>query len=195
MTDVDVRMESGAALAPVLPALARLRVAVFRDWPYLYDGDESYEARYLGTYAASPRAGIAVARAGDAVIGASTCLPLAEAQGEVRAALAGALPEAETFYFGESVLLPAWRGRGLGVRFFALREERARAHGARFTAFCAVKRAPDHPLRPIGAVGLDAFWAHRGYTIRPDLVCRMAWKDIDAADETEKELVFWTRAL
>ena len=30
---------SGAALLPCLDDVARLRIAVFRDWPYLYDGD------------------------------------------------------------------------------------------------------------------------------------------------------------
>ena len=29
---------SGAALLPHLDDVARLRIAVFRDWPYLYDG-------------------------------------------------------------------------------------------------------------------------------------------------------------
>jgi hypothetical protein len=30
---------TGAGILPHLDAVARLRMAVFRDWPYLYDGD------------------------------------------------------------------------------------------------------------------------------------------------------------
>ena len=57
----------------------------------------------------------------------------------------------QVFYFGESVLLPAYRGQGLGHRFFDEREDYARRLG-RFntTAFCAVERAEDDPRRPPG---------------------------------------------
>ena len=167
-------MCAGAALEAALPALARLRLTVFRDWPYLYDGTEAYEAEYLRTYLRAPGAAVAIAWDG----------------------AARGLDPAAFFYFGESVLLAAYRGRGVGVRFFELREAQARAYGGiRFTAFCAVQRPADHPLRPPGARGLEAFWAHRGYTPRPDLTCRFSWKDIGQPDETEKTLMFWLRAL
>ena len=42
----------GDALAKYIPDLARLRMTVFREYPYLYDGSEAYEAEYLRTYTA-----------------------------------------------------------------------------------------------------------------------------------------------
>ncbi len=194
---VTVAMEHGPALAPLLPAVAALRVTVFRAWPYLYDGSEQYEAGYLQTYVNAPGAGIAVARDGAAVVGASTCLPMTEASADVRMPLeAAGFDPAELFYFGESVLLDAYRGQGIGVRFFELREARARELGrARFCMFCAVERPDDHPMRPAGAVGLDSFWAHRGYVKQPGLTCRMAWKDVGAAAEDTKTLTFWMKSL
>jgi GNAT superfamily N-acetyltransferase len=194
---VTVAMEHGVALAPLLPDLARLRVTVFRAWPYLYDGSEAYEAQYLRTYVKAPGAGIAVARDGGAAVGASTCLPMSEASDEVRAPFVTAgLDPGDFFYFGESVLLDLYRGRGIGVRFFQLREARAVALGrARFAAFCAVERRADHQDRPAAATGLDAFWAHRGYQKRPDLTCRMSWKDLGEAQESEKTLTFWMKSL
>jgi GNAT superfamily N-acetyltransferase len=194
---VTVAMEHGAALTPVLSALAHLRVTVFRDWPYLYDGNEAYEATFLQTYAKSPEAGIAVARDGIEAIGASSCLPLSDADEDVRTPFeAAGLNPQDFFYFGESVLLPTYRGRGIGVRFFELREARAReVGGARFCTFCAVQRPDDHPLRPAGARGLEEFWAHRGYQRRPDLTASISWKDIDQPDESPKTLVFWMKSL
>jgi len=41
-------------VTPHLDAVAELRIAVFRDWPYLYAGDREYEKNYLATYAQSP---------------------------------------------------------------------------------------------------------------------------------------------
>lgn len=188
---------AGAELTEALPALARLRLTVFRAWPYLYDGTEAYEASYLQTYLDAPGAAVAVAWDGDQAVGASTCLPMTQADQEVRGTfLAKGLDLRDFFYFGESVLLPEYRGRGVGVRFFDLREGQALAYpGTRFTTFCAVQRPADHPLRPADAVGLEEFWAHRGYTRRPDLVTRFSWKDLDETEESSKTLMFWMKAL
>ena len=49
---LSVEAVTGPALKDVLPDLARLRIAVFRDWPYLYDGSEDYEREYLAKFIA-----------------------------------------------------------------------------------------------------------------------------------------------
>jgi GNAT superfamily N-acetyltransferase len=99
------------------------------------------------------------------------------------------------FYFGESVLLPAWRGRGLGHAFFDHREAHARALG-RFdtTAFCAVDRDPDDPRRPPAHRGNEAFWTGRGYARQPGMTMRLRWNEIDRG-EVEHALTFWLRPL
>ena len=78
---------SGAALRPHLEAVASLRIAVFRDWPYLYAGDIAYEREYLAAYARSANSIVVLARAGDEVVGASTGLPLAEDTAEFEACI------------------------------------------------------------------------------------------------------------
>ena len=186
----------GDALAAHLPALARLRLTVFRAWPYLYDGSEAYERTYLATYLRAPGAAIAIAWDGAEAVGAATCLPMPQAAAEVQTPFLAAGWDLDTlFYFGESVLLPAYRGQGIGVRFFELREAQARAHKATTATFCAVQRPPDHPQRPAGATTLDAFWTHRGYAKQPGLTCHMSWKDIGQAEETTKTMQFWLRLL
>lgn len=191
-----IRLEtlSGAAVMDVVADLARLRVEVFRDFPYLYDGDAVYEERYLAKYARIADATIVVARDGARVVGAATALPLAAAEEEMQAPFAaGGMDPRDWYYFGESVLERAWRGRGIGVAFFAGREARAAALGFRRTAFCAVERPADHPLRPHGYVPLDAFWGRRGYVRRPELRASFDWRDIGQETETPHPMVFWTR--
>lgn len=187
----------GQAILPAVADVAALRIAVFRDWPYLYDGTEAYERSYLQTYAQAPGAAVIVVHDGDRVVGASTCLPLAQASEAVRAPFRNAAEELEDYhYFGESVLLTAYRGQGLGLHFFALREAVARDLGrARFCTFCAVERSANHALRPKNAKPLDGFWQRRGYQQSPDLICAMRWKDIDQAEESEKRLRFWIKRL
>jgi len=198
MSDVHLRFETlaGAALHPLLPDLARLRIAVFRDWPYLYEGDEAYEQRYLRAYADAPGAAVVVCRDGDRVVGAATCEPMTQGHAPVRAVFqAAGLDPAAFCYFGESVLLAPYRGRGAGVRFFADREAHASALGLRFAAFCGVVRDPADPRRPPSHIPLDAFWLKRGYTPRPDLVVTFDWKEVGATAETPHRLSFWIKEL
>ena len=172
-------------------AVARLRIAVFREWPYLYEGDLDYEARYLETYARSPRMVAVLALDGDALVGASTGLPLTDEEPAFAAPVAGAgIDPARVFYFGESVLDPRYRGLGLGHRFFDEREAHARALGFEVTAFAAVERAAGDPRRPAGARDLGPFWRKRGYVHHPELRFRIPWREIGAAEETDQTLSF-----
>jgi len=197
MSALGFRTVTGADLPPFIPALARLRIAVFRDWPYLYEGDQSYEERYLRIYAESRQAAVVLALHGAEVVGASTCLPLTDETGNVQAPFrAAGIAIERVFYFGESVLLRAYRGAGAGVRFFEEREAHARrVSGCDIAAFCAVQRPPDHPARPADAVPLDAFWRKRGFTPAPSLACEMQWKEVGAAEETPHRLAFWLKSL
>nr|HEX4315860.1 GNAT family N-acetyltransferase [Kofleriaceae bacterium] len=181
-----VERATGAAITRYVDALAALRLAVFREPPYRYDGDLAYERRYLASYASSPDALVVVAIEGDRVVGASTALPLLAHGDDVVPPLARAgYDPARVYYFGESVLEPAYRGRGLGARFFVEREARARELGYATAAFCAVER-PDHR-------GDYALWHRAGFVRRPDIVGEMSWRDVGDRDETAKPMVFWTK--
>lgn len=195
----QVETLTGDAIRGVLQDLARLRSRVFRDFPYLYDGTESYEASYLDSYVARPGAAVIIARDPEDpahIVGAATCLPLAHETANIQAPFAEhGWPVEKIFYYGESVLLAPWRGRGIGVAFFHAREAQARAHGAAIASFCAVRRAPDHPRRPAGHVPLDAFWRHRGFTPVPGLACTMRWKQTDTGTDVTNTLDFWAKSL
>jgi len=191
-----MRILRGAEIVERLDDLAALRIAVFRDFPYLYDGDPAYERAYLGRFAASPRAFVAAALDGGRMVGAATGAPLEEHEDDFADAIAAAgLAAGDVYYCAESVLLPAWRGRGLGHRFFDAREAEARALGRGHAAFCAVIRPADHPARPQDYRPLDGFWRKRGYAPLPGVVARFSWRDLGAAGETEKPLQVWARRL
>jgi GNAT superfamily N-acetyltransferase len=190
-----LRVLRGEEIAPHLEALAALRIEVFRDWPYLYDGDAAYERRYLAHYAA-PGAVVVAAFDGGEMVGAATAAPMEDHADGFAQALDGAgLAAGEVYYLAESVLRAPWRGRGLGHRFFDLREEAGRALGRRHAAFCAVIRAADHPARPPAPRDLAPFWRARGYAPVPGALALFAWRDLGAARETEKALQLWTRRL
>ncbi|TJZ85174.1 GNAT family N-acetyltransferase [Paracoccus hibiscisoli] len=190
-----VRVLTGDALADALPDVARLRIDVFRDWPYLYDGDADYERDYLRAYQ-SPGAVVVAAMDGDRIVGAATGAPMSDHAADFGAAFAGRPePLSDIFYCAESVLLRAYRGHGLGHAFFDAREDHARALGARWSAFCSVIRPVDHPMRPADYHPLDGFWHKRGYAPLPGVTAQFAWKDLGEPTETDKTLQFWMKPL
>ncbi len=191
---ITLRALTGGDLAGALDDLAALRIAVFAAWPYLYDGDPAYEAAYLREFALADDAVLVAAFDGAAIIGAATAAPMAAQKAEFQAPFrARGLDVERLFYFGESVLLPHYRGRGIGHGFFDSREQQARACGATAACFAAVVRARDHPQRPVDYVPLDGFWARRGYAPVPGLVTHLAWKEHGAACESVKPMQYWLR--
>lgn len=194
---MQIRTFSGVDIAPYIEDVARLRIGVFRSFPYLYEGDFAYEADYLATYSRSPGSLFVLAFDGDRVIGASTGIPLGDETAEFRKPfIERGIDVCDVFYFGESVLLPEYRGHGLGHRFFDEREAYARRLG-RFamTAFCAVVRNEDDPRRPQGFRANDAFWMKRGYQRQADMRCQIAWKEVGSEEQEPHALAFWLRPL
>ena len=196
LSDIQVRALQGAELEAALDGVAELRITVFRDWPYLYDGSKDYEREYLQTYRDNPGALLVGAFHEGRLIGASTSTPMEDHAPEFAAPFRalGIAPE-KILYGAESVLLRPYRGIGLGHRFIDLREGHARALGRTHVAFCSVVRPEDHPARPAVYRSNDAFWRGRGFATLPGVVARFSWKDLGEAEETEKALQFWMRAL
>lgn len=191
-----VKALTGAALEAALDEVARLRIAVFRAWPYLYDGDLAYERHYLQTYRDSPGAILAGAFDGARLVGAATGTPMEDHAEDFSAAFAATgIKLSDIFYCAESVLLPEYRGRGIGHRFFDIREDHARSLKRRFVAFCGVQRSDDHPSRPPEYRPLDPFWRSRGYVPLPGVVAEFRWKDIGETTESAKPLQFWMKEL
>ena len=194
---IHIERLTGAEMPAALPALARLRISEFLDWPYLYNGTLEYEEGYLRKFSEAMGAVIVVARNGDDIVGCSTGAPLAFHQSEFGTPFRRAgYDVSRIFYFGESVLDPTFRGQGIGHRFFDEREAHASGLGGfTHTTFCSVVRPGDHPDRPTNARSLEPFWKDRGYRKVDGLVAEFVWLDVGELNETAKPMQFWIREL
>ena len=107
MSQITVLPLSGEALRAAVADLARLRCAVFAQWPYLYQGDPAYESDYLRDFAVAPGAVLIAARDGERIVGIATASPMsgqkADDQGKF---IERGMDVGTLYYFGESVLLP-----------------------------------------------------------------------------------------
>ena len=193
---IAVRPLTGAELHAAIDDLAKLRIAVFAAYPYLYDGDAAYEADYLTEFIAAPQAVLVAAFDGSRIVGAATASPMWAQKPEFRAPFeARGIDTRQLFYFGESVLLGDYRGQGIGHAFFDHREGQAVQAGANAATFAAVIRPDDHPARPGGYVPLDVFWTKRGYAPVAGLNTELAWKEHGEAEESLKPMQYWMRQL
>ncbi len=186
----------GKEIERVASDFAALRISVFYDFPYLYEGTLEYELDYIKTYAQSPNALLFAIYDGSKMVGATTCLPLTEETDEVKVPfIAQGLNIDDYLYFGESIILPEYRGRGYGIRFFEIREEQAKKLNKTKTCFCSVERPEYHPLKPVNYRDNKGLWEKLGYFEQPDLKCKMNWLDREEEMETPKKLIFWTKEI
>lgn len=194
--DYEILICSGAEAGGFEESLAQLRIEVFREYPYLYEGDAEYEYGYLRPFFAAPDSLLIAVLFKGEVVGASTASPLIQALEEVREPYRKAgRNESEVFYLGESVLIKEHRSQGIGRLFFDLREERARELSLPIASFCAVSRPPEHEKKPADFRPLEPFWRRRGYEPVPGMQAQFPWREVGHTQETEHTMVFWEKRL
>lgn len=184
----------GKEIQEILPELGALRIQVFRDFPYLYEGNLAYEENYLQIYTSSEESIVVGIYDDNRLIGATSGMPLKHETTEIQKAFISTDISVETvFYFGESILLPNYRGNGLGHLFFDKREQHAIDLGYTTTAFCSVIRPENHPFKPSEYRDNSAFWIKRNYLPQDEMICQMSWLDRGETEETVKDLQFWIK--
>lgn len=100
--------------------VATLRLDIFQEYPYLYQGRREDELNYLITYVTAPDACVIIMYDSNTVVGAATGMPLIHEGAQMRDAFAGAsLPLNEVYYVGELLFRPAYRNCGLGQKLLA----------------------------------------------------------------------------
>lgn len=196
LQELTVRCVQGSELRHYIDDLAKLRIAIFQEYPYLYHGKIAYEIEYLKTYINSKESIMVLAFDQAAVVGASTAIPLEFETQEVQKPFREyEFPMQKIFYLGESVLLPQYRGHKIYRQFFQQREAAARKYGSRITAFCAVERALNDPRRPPHFQDLTQVWQHFGYTKNLKLKTYFEWQEIGEVEKSAKPMIFWLKTL
>jgi len=196
MPTLTIQTATGEKSLPYPVALAKLRIKVFQEWPYLYEGHLDYEKGYLAYYAQSTQSIVVLAKDGEQIVGASTAMPMTAANADFQKPFEGSpYPLDSIFYLGESVLLPAYRGHGVGHQFFDAREAQAAECGYRYTAFCALDRTTEDPRCPKAYHSLEPFWEKRGYQKHPEIQTTLDWREVGDSTDSSHTLTFWIKEL
>lgn len=196
-TNIRIRSFTDASMTPYLPLVARLRLEVFRDYPYLRQGSLDTEREHLEKYCHCKEAIVIIVFDDSKVVGATTGIPLEmEPLAVQKPFLDKGLDPKLYYYFSDSALLKNYRRRGIGHHFFDLREQHVLKLGRfKHICFCTVVRPENDPLKPVDHMSLNDFWRKRGYLQHTELKCHFNWKDVGSEILTEKQMFFWVRDL
>lgn len=193
---LTLKVVRGKDILAYINELAKLRIDVFKEYPYLYDGDFDYEANYLKTYTQSEQSILVLVLENQKIVGASTGIPLTDETEDLKYPfLVKGLGISKYYYFGESILLPHCRGKGIYPQIFTARELAAREAGCFYSTFCAVDRSQSNYIIPADYRDLSSFWQRLGYVKQPELRATLEWKQIDEIQSSPKTLIFWVKKL
>ncbi len=194
--EITLQLLTGAAIADALDDVATLRLDIFPEYPYLYDGRREDELEYLGTYAGAPDACVMLARDGHKVVGAATGMPLIHEDAPLLDAFAGtSFPLDEAYYVGELLFRPGYRNSGLGRKLLAELESHVRSLGRYRTLTCAtVERPDDHPLRPRDYIPITRFLARTGFVRLPGVTTHFIWRETDGV-KRDHPMQLWSKDL
>ena len=197
MTDIHVRSFTGAGLKPYIHSVAKLRMEVFRDYPYFEEADLERETQYLKKLASCKESIGVLIFDNTTLVGASLGHPLNIEEDSVLRPFKDKKMDIDSFFFfGDSALLKHYRGRGIGHHFFDAREAHVH-HYKKFKhiCFCVLDCPEPDPQKPKDYIPLNDFWRKRGYIYYPDMKCHLSWKQIGEAHPTEKQMGFWIKDL
>ncbi|SRR5581483_6392476 len=197
MTDIHVRSFTGPGLKPYIHSMAKLRMEVFKDYPYFKDPQHDDEIAYLKRLSLNKETIAVLIFDNTTLVGVSLGSPLEIEEETLRHPFKERKWSIESyFYFGDSALLKRYRGRGIGHHFFDAREAHV-SHYKKFKHICFC--VPEHhaldPNRPKDFIPLDDFWRKRGYVHHPEIKCHISWKKINETHPTDQPMSFWIRDL
>ncbi len=187
----------GPDIAPFIELLGRYRIEIFREYPYVYDGNMDYERKYLSRYPLASQSFLLLGRDASGIACAVTGIPLECELDEFKQTLLECGMSLENMYYlGEIMIRRELRGQGLGWKLLGHALQTMRDFGRfKHAVLCTVQRQQDHPLRPAGYVYNDRLWLKSGFESMPGVTVLFSWKDLGEQRETIKEMAYWIAPL
>ncbi|HLT92942.1 MAG TPA: hypothetical protein VKZ56_00200 [Membranihabitans sp.] len=193
--EIKTKLFDDGEIEKYIDEIARLRLTIFREYPYLYDGNKDYEADYLKKFIGTEDSIVVLAFSNDSIIGALTGLPLQYEEPDVcKPWIELDQPLDKLYYFSEGLILDHYRKRGIGRQMFRIAEDWVE-NTRRYDVFtlATVIRSDDHPKKPENYSSTDIFWEKLGYRKTNGLVCTIPWREIGEDQEYPKPLLFWSK--
>ncbi len=191
---INYKKIQGQEIQDYIDDIARLRIQVFREFPYLYDGNEVYEKEYLKKFAEINESIVVLALDNDKVIGAFTSLPMRFEQEGVKREIPSDWIE-NAFYLSEIVLEKTYRKQGIGRTMFQMMLDKINTlQNYNRILFAAIERDENHPNKPLDYITNDKIWNKQGFQ-KTHFHSEISWKEINEETESSKKLSIWEKEI
>jgi len=189
---VNFQIVTGQQLQQHIDAIAALRISIFKEYPYLYDGDMQSEMDYLKSYSKSKNSILIIVKDQGNIVGALTGIPLAEADEMFLTPFAkNQLPIHHIFYLGEILLSKEYRGKGIGYQMYRMFEDLVRQKKQyQKIAIAEVIRNQHDPRKPKNYISVHKLWERLGYIEHPEMVMQFSYKEVDSSGKIPHSFVF-----
>ena len=191
----------GADMSQATALVSQFRIEHFKTYPYLYVGNMDYEAEYIAGFAGDPKSMLVLAKHEGQVVAVSTAMPLvtpADILRDTEKAFKSADRDPKDFYyFGEVIVHPDFRKKGLTRAIYAAQELAAKDMGFSGVCFLTVERDEKDPRKPEGYVSSDVVFRALGYAKLP-ITINYHWPTIGldgTVRDIDNPLSFWYRKL
>lgn len=198
---IEIFSLRGKEILPFAEDLFTLRIAIFKEFPYLWEGkiEEEKNSIYNKKFLESEDAVMVIAKdkRTKSIIGIASANSLKNEISDLQnILLQRGLNPAEFFYFRESMLLPEYRGLGIGKIFLQEREKIAKQHPQinHITFFC-VERDHNDPRKPHDYRSPYLLWHKEGFKKRDDIHHTFEWKIVEEEKPIPNKIVFWIKNL
>lgn len=176
--------------------IATLRITMFKEFPYLYEGSIEDEEEYLSIYFNSPNSVILLVLDKDKVVGFSSSIPLSEEMEEIKNPFVESdLDINSIHYIGEMIIETAYRTKGMFNIMANYQEEYARSKEYLSIVFMTVIREHNHLLKPKNYRCLEILWKYLGYELLEGIKVKFSWKQVDGECPQDNQLGIWFKKL
>lgn len=187
----SIKLLTKEELKPLLPFVAALRIKIFREYPYLYEGDFIEEMEDLRNCSQKSHNAVAIACHNNIPIGFLYGIPLTEFASHFENPVVDLFKEKKLapetcYYFADIIILPEHRGNHLSKKLFDTLETYAQEQGYCSASFITESHE-FHPLKPVDYKSLDPLWNSLNYK-KTGLVSHGSWQTHKADGTIVKEL-------
>ncbi|HLB52190.1 MAG TPA: GNAT family N-acetyltransferase [Chlamydiales bacterium] len=189
---MEFQVVTGNLFKQYINTVANLRMSIFKEYPYLYDGSMTYEAEYLKSYAVSKNSILIIVKDKEKIVGAITGIPLMETDEMFRIPFVKHhFPVRSIFYLGEILLLKEYRGKGIGYKMYKMFEDLVRKNKQyEKIAIAEVLRDKNDPRKPENYVSVHKLWERLGYIEHSEMIMQAPYKEIGGAGKVPHSLIF-----
>lgn len=192
---VQVKTFEGPAITQHLDEIARLNNQIYREYPYLYNGEDAEYSSYLKSYAQTENSLVCIAYDHGKAVGLAAAMPLAKSRDFYSTPFSeNGYNVQQIFYLGEFGLAPQFQGHGITDAMYQKIQDFAKAKGYETVSLWELNN-PSPTQKPAGYIPREDFWKKLGFIQHPELNFTISWTNINETEESPHKAIYWLKKL